>query len=354
MLYFFLTCGHFFQTAAVYYVYVLGAQTLSAARRVHCNVAAADNRNACVLLDRSVTLRLVCLHEVNSGEELVSGVNALEVLAGDIHESRQTCAGTDEYSLEALLEQLVDFDGASYNDVGVYLNAHSDEVVYLVLNDGLRQSELGDTVNENAACEVERFENSNVIAELSEVARACQTGRTCADDGYLVTIRSGNSGSLCCVRIVPVGNESLKTADSYRLALDAAYALALALGLLGTYASADSRQGAGLVDNLISALKIALLNLCDEFRNVDGNRAAALAGLLGAVQAAVCLVDSLLLGVAKSYFLEVLVADVRVLNGHFVLLKAHVRHLTLPPFCRGCRPLRAFWSRIPCTSYRAP
>ena len=148
VLYFFLTCGHFFQTAAVYYVYVLGAQTLSAARRVHCNVAAADNRNACVLLDRSVALRLVCLHEVNSGEELVSGVNALEVLAGDIHESRQTCAGTDEDCLVALfIHQLIHRYRLTDNYVCLDINAELLHVLDLRLYNTLfRETELRDTV----------------------------------------------------------------------------------------------------------------------------------------------------------------------------------------------------------------
>ena len=104
------------------------------------------------------------------------------------------------------------------------------------------------------------------------------------------------------------------------------------LALLRADTAADGGQGRGAVDDLIRGLKVALGHMADEFRNVDADRAAGLAGLVLAVHTALCLIHSHLGGVAQRNFLKVLVADVGVLGGHGALFRVHIEsHLTLPP-----------------------
>ena len=133
------------------------------------------------------------------------------------------------------------------------------------------------------------------------------------------------------MRIVPVGGEALQPADTDGFALDAAHALAFALAFLGAYPAAHSGQGGGLGDHLISTLKIPCCHFLDEFGNMDAHGAARHAGMVFAVQAALGFVYGRFGGVAQGYFLEILIANLRGLGRHGVLLHRHVGHVTSPP-----------------------
>ena len=64
-------------------------------------------------------------HQVDAGEVLVGGVDAVEVLAGDVQEDRQAGAVGDEDGVEAFFgEQLVDGVGLADDDVALDLDAH--------------------------------------------------------------------------------------------------------------------------------------------------------------------------------------------------------------------------------------
>lgn len=316
----FLTCGKLFLASAVYYVNLLGAETLCAACCVHCNVTAADNSNLLVLLDRRIAALSVSLHEVYAGKELVCGIYALEVLAGDIHKSGKTCAGADEDSIIALLEQLVDSNGLADHHIGLNIYAQSGKVVDFLLNDRFGKSEFGDTVNENASCKVESLENSYLVACLGEIARTGKTGRTGTDNSDLLAVGLGLNYLALEVCIVIVRSKSLKTADTYRLALDASYALAFALVLLGTNTSADSGKGAGLGNDLESFLELAVSDLLNELGDLDIYGTARYTGHILAVKASLSLVHSHFLGVSESNLQEVLVSYVRLLGRHRIFL----------------------------------
>ena len=125
-------------SAAVHHVH-LGAQPLGAAGGVHGHVAAADHGHGLALQvhDGRVAVLAVGLHQVDTGQELVGGIDALQVLAGDIHEHGQARAGTDEHRLKAvLLHQLVDGDGAAHHGVRLHLDAHGLQSVHFLLDDG--------------------------------------------------------------------------------------------------------------------------------------------------------------------------------------------------------------------------
>ena len=174
--------------------------------------------------------------------------------------------------------------------------------------------------------------NGHLVAQLCQIAGGGQAGRACADDGNLMAVPFGNDGCSVHVLAVPVGHKALQTANSHRLVLDTAGALALALALLRADTAADGRQGRGAVDHLIGGLKVALCNVSDKLRDVDAHGAAGLAGLVLAADAALGLVHSHLGGVAQSNFLKVFVADVGVLRGHGALFGVHIEsHFTFPP-----------------------
>ncbi len=271
-------------------------------------------------------------HQVDAGQVLVGGVDALQALAGDAHEPGQAGAGGDVDGLKAVLaHELVDGQHLADDHVGLDVHAQSAQAVDLGLDDVLGQTELGDAVHEDAACHVQRLKDGDLVAQLGQVSGGGQAGGACTDDRHLVAVggRRGDGGMY--VFPVPVGHEALQAADAHRLTLDAADTLALALVFLGADAAADGGQGTGSGQYLIGSLKVALGHLCDETGDVDVHGAAGTAGMVLALEAALCLIDGHVGGVAQSNFLEVLVADVGLLAGHGALFGVHIGHVTRPP-----------------------
>ena len=340
-----MTGGKLLHAAAVHHIH-LGAQALGAAGGIHGHIAAADHSHLLALEvhDGGIGVGLIGLHKVDTGEELIGGIHTLEVLAGDVHEHGQACAGAHKYGLKAVfLHQLVDGDGAAHDDVGLHLHAHGLQAVHFLLHDGLGQTELGNAVHQHAAGQMQGLVHGDIVALLGQVAGAGEAGRAGADHGYLMAVRPGLFGGLGAVGVVPVGHKAFQTADTHGLALLAPDAVHLALGLLGAHTAAHSGQGAGLVDHLIGALVILLQDLLDELGNADIHGAAVDAGMRLAVQAPGSLVQSLLLGIAQSHFQEIMIADIGVLRRHGILILTHIHsHVTLPPSERGCKPLRAY------------
>ena len=97
----------------------------------------------------------------------------------------QTGARGDEDGVEALLgHQLVDGDRAPDDDVGLEANAHlAQRCSDLAPDDVLRQAELGDAVDEDAADLVQGLEDGDLVAALDEVARGAEGRGAAADDG---------------------------------------------------------------------------------------------------------------------------------------------------------------------------
>ena len=202
---------------------------------------------------------------------------------------------------------------------------------------------------------MQRLENGNLVTHTSQIACAGQTGRACTNDGNLVTVGFRLYCLLGAVFARIVRNETLQTADGYRLALDAADTVTLALALLRAYTAADSRQCGGLLDLGSRLEELALGNQSDELRNLNLYRTAGHAGLVLAVQAALCFLDRHFSGVAERYLFKVLIADVRRLLRHRALLRIHIRHDYLTSFLNRlqCSSRRSTAARS-CALYMAP
>ena len=269
-----------------------------------------------------------------------------------MQELRQTCARADEHGLIAVCKQLV--NGLALADDGIVydLNAHCLEVLDLGSNDLFGQTELGDTVNQNAAGLVECFKDGDVVAHLTQITCAGEAGRAGADDRDAVTVGFGGLDLVLYFLVhVVVGDKALEAADADALALNAANALTLALFLLRANTAADSRQGVGGGDDLISCVKVALCDLGDKLGDAYRNGAAGAAGHVVAVKAALCLVHCHLGSVAESDLVKVAGADYGILLGHRVFIHSHVSHCAyLRSYCRyALQPRPA----LPCRTLRA-
>ena len=120
----FETGRHFCFAAAVNDVNMLGTEAFCAAGSIHCDIAAADDCD-CLRDDHGrVALFIISLHQVDTGQILICGHHALERLALNVHEHRESRAGTDKDLLKAHLKQLVHRQNLADNHIRHDLNAH--------------------------------------------------------------------------------------------------------------------------------------------------------------------------------------------------------------------------------------
>ncbi len=255
-------------------------------------------------------------------------------------------AGADEHRLVALLKELGNGEHLADDHVQLDVHPHLLQIGHLTPDNGLGQTELGDAVAQNTAGGVEGLEHGDLIAHSGQLTGAGQAGGAGSDDGHLVAVLGGGGHIGQTVLRRPVGHKALNAADGHRLPLDAPDALALALGLLGADTAGDGRQGVGVGQELIGGGQVALGHLAHKLRDGDAHGAAADTGFVLAVETPLCLVLSLLQGVAQGYLLKVAVAHIGVLLRHGGLVHLHVSHSWhLLPGGRGASP--SPWPPVP-------
>ena len=183
MMHLFDTCRHLFFGAAVDDHRPLGTETLGGTDGIHGGVSTTDDRYVLSVEQRCVGRRVGSVHEVDTGQVFVAGEDAVEVLSGYIHESRQTCSGTNKDTLEALLLQFFDRDGLTDDGVCMELYTECTQAVDLFIDDRVRQTELRDAVFEYTADLMQRLEDVHFVTVFGGIACEGQAGRTTTYDG---------------------------------------------------------------------------------------------------------------------------------------------------------------------------
>ena len=271
---FFFAGGHLRPAAAVNDAGRVGAETTRRAYRVDCHVAGTDHHDALTMQDWRVGIREgVCLHQVDSSQIFVRRVDPLQPFAGHAEEGRQT--GTDRYEHGVeLLPHLVEGVGAADDDVALNAYAEVLEASHLVLDDVIRQPELGDAVRQHAAWEVQCFIDRHVVPAAGKLAGRRQSAGAGANDRYPLSGSFDSDRLLVHMTAGPIGNEPFEVADRHRRALAAAHALRLALVLLRTYPARHRRQRVVAEECFRRAGKVAVFDLADKGGDIDCHRAA--------------------------------------------------------------------------------
>ncbi len=236
--------------------------------------------------------KAVRAHQVRAREVLVGGVDAVGVLARDVDEIGEARARRDVDGVEALLEELVERERLADDRVELELARPSFERLstsaWTIV---LRQAELGDAIDEDAARLVECLEDDGLVAVAAQVAGAREAGWAGADDRDAAARRRADRRQLdAALLALPVGEERLDLADRHREAevlVDLGdHAVLLALALLRTDAPADRRQEVGLLDAADRAPEVAVGHEPEEPGHVHADRAARHARLVLAREAA--------------------------------------------------------------------
>ena len=197
-----------------------------------------------------------------------------------------------------MLVQILHADGLAHDAVGNEFHAHFLQVLNLHIHDSIRQAELWNTIFQYTANLVQCLEDGDVETLLRHIACKTQTGRSGTYHCYLDAISCfllwyGDVATLAFI----VGGETLQVTDGYgwlvHLQLDT---LALTLFLLWTNTTTDGREGRGILQYLGRCEELATLNILDEGRNVDVDRATLHTRWLRTVEASFCLGERHLLG----------------------------------------------------------
>jgi len=222
---------------------------------------------------------IVSGHQIRAGQELVGGVDAIEVLALDLHEVGQSGAGADENGIEAHIgHQLINCVEFADDITGLDLDAHLLEIIDFGCHNCLGQTKFRDTVSQDTARFMERLEDGDFVAEKGEVGRDGQPGRAGADDGDFLAGRwsqFGNHGS--AMFSFPVGHESFKIADGDRSVFFGENTDLLALFFLRADTAANGGQGIGLFDLSGRPREITFHNQGNKSGDIDLDRTAGYA-----------------------------------------------------------------------------
>ena len=213
-------------------------------------------------------------------------------------------------------DHLLDREEPPDQRVALEADAELLQLVDLHVDHRVGQAEIRNPVLEHAAGLVERLVDDHLAAGLRHVRGARHAGRAGADDADLEARRLDVRQVHPAFADRHVADEALEAPDRDRLERVADRAHALALVLLGTHATADRREQVGVGDDVVRAVVVLFGDLLDERRNVDADRAAAHARLVGTLQAAIGLAQRHLHRVAAGHFLEVARARRCVLLGH--------------------------------------
>ena len=301
------------------------AHTQRTSGSIHCHVAAADNSHNLRLDDRCRILRVIAVHQVDTGQILICGAYAHQTFARNVHEPGQTCTGTDKDCIIAACHQFVDGQDLADDHIRLDIYAGILQRLDLLLYNGFRETELRNTVHQNAAGYLECLKDSYLIAQACQISGTGQTSRAAAYNGNTLAVRRSLfllAGIAMLTGIVC--HKTLQTADGNRFALLATDALALALVLLGTYTAADSRQAVGGADDVIRLEEVSGSHSSDEIRDRNAYRTSADAGLCLTVQTAGRLFLCLFRGIAHCNFFKTLCTFLGITLRHRNLCRCHI------------------------------
>ena len=105
---------------------------------------------------------------------------------------------------------------------------------------------------------------------------------------------------------IEIGHEAFEFADMHSLTLLGKHAIALALTLVGAYATANCGQIAAVVDDTHGITEVAFGHLSDPVGNIIADRASLLASGHLAVETSLSLLDSLGQRIAVRHLFEII------------------------------------------------
>ncbi len=204
------------------------------------------------------------------------------MLTRHVEEPWQSGTTADEHAQEARIAQLLERRRLADHEVGDEPPAEAADLRHDVVDQLVRQTELGDAVPQHPAELVERLEHGDREALGGEQVGRDQARRTRAHDRHrrpysllprIVQALEPRGKADRVGELLPLGQEPLELADAHRLLVDAH---ALALQLLRAHAAGDVRQRVARLQHLERLAEPAFADQLEHRRDVDLYGAAAL------------------------------------------------------------------------------
>ena len=299
---------------------MFSAQAFSSTSSVHCHIACTYDCSFLAAVNRSCHFgELVCFHKIYASEEFVCRIYAIQVFAFNVHKIRQTSTSTNINCVEAFFfHQFFNGKSATNYSINNNLNTQIFQSLDFMLHDFFRQTELRNTIHQNATSNMESFVQGYFITKFCQVTCSSQTGRTTTYDGNFLAFGS-NIASFYSIKTVLTSVVCYKTfqaTNGNRFALNTKHALTFALVFLGANATTNCGQAIFAFQDFDCFCKIFFSNCFDELGNFYIYRTTFNATRFRAVQAALCFVNCHFFGVAKSYFFKVFITDISRLFRH--------------------------------------
>src|SRR5210317_175705 len=309
---------HFLARSTVDDLDAFGAQAHRRSGRIHGHVSSTEYDDVFTNGDRRVDIgEFIGLHQIGSGQVLVGRENSDQIIAWNIHESRQTGTDPDVHGVKALFKKFIYRDGTPNHGVAFQLAPQTLEKVDLLGHDSFGQTELRDAVDQHAAGLVKGLIDGNVMAFDDAITGHGETRGSGADDGNFFAgrfrLRRQFPGA---VFPLPVRTIAFQVADGHRFALFTKYTQALTLYFLGTDPAADCWQSIFAPQVADRRSDISFGDQVDKTGNIDTDRTALDTGRFLALQTSGRLFLSHLVGISRRYFKKISGPDLRVLLGH--------------------------------------
>src|SRR5579872_3906788 len=229
------------------------------------------------------------------------------MFARDTHEQGQSGAGSDEHRVEVFfIHQFADGDGFSDNDVRFEVHSHCAHVIDLLANDLLRQAELRDAIDKDAAEFVQSLKDVNFVTFLDQITGCGQSRGAAAHDRDSLS-RRGRSFDISEVEmaLLVVGDEALKIAHAQRFRFLAHQTTALAMVFLWAYPARNGRKDVVFANLCRRPEIVSSNNQLDELFHLYTDRTLVYAGRLCAFQATLRLSACQFFGISLVHFFEI-------------------------------------------------
>ena len=273
MMYLFHSGRKLLLTSAVYDMR-FRTQTKCCSCSIHSHVSTTYNSHLFGMHDRSIGIRRKGLHQIAPGQILIGREHTVCLLTGNSHKFRKSGTGTDKDSRKAFFfHQIIDRYRLADYHIGLDLHTKGLDIFNFLLNNiFFGKTEFRNAVNKHSSGLMQCLKDRYIIAQLCQISRTGQTGRTGADNSHLLTVLFLCSLRLDSVLFCPVSYKTLQLSDGDCLPFNATDTFSFTLALLRADTAADCRKCRRLTDDLICLLDIAKLYLLDKARNIDGYR----------------------------------------------------------------------------------
>ncbi len=167
---------HLFPRSSIDDFYIVGSQAHCSSCGIHCDISGAENNDIFTDWYRGVNLReFIGFHQVGTGKVFVCRKYTDEVFPRQIHKSRQTGSNTDIDSIVSLFQEFIKRNSAADNGIAFKVYSEPFKKIDFLGNNVLGETKFRDTIDQDTARFMERFQYGHVVTFGDKITGNGQT-----------------------------------------------------------------------------------------------------------------------------------------------------------------------------------